>query len=75
MKVIDIPASEWAKFRCTGVVPNAVQTVNTRIFREWLPGNKEYEMAFHLNIEWYSSGDIDSENYESAIWIPVKRLG
>lgn len=32
-------------------------------------------MAFHLNIEWYSSGDTDSENYESAIWIPVKRLG
>ena len=75
MKVFEIPAHTWAKFQCAGPMPNALQTVNTRIFREWLPGNREYEMAFHLNIEWYSGSDTDSENYESAIWIPVKRLG
>ena len=75
MKVFEVPASEWAKFRCTGAMPDTLQTVNTRIFKEWLPGNKEYEMAFHLNIEWYSGGDTDSDTYESAIWIPVRRLG
>ena len=74
MTVFEIPASEWAKFKCTGVMPAALQTVNTRIFKEWLPGNQEFEMAFHLNIEWYSNGDTDSDTYESAIWIPVKRL-
>ncbi len=75
MKVVEIPASEWAKFKCTGAMPEALQTVNTRIFKEWLPGNGEYEMAHQLNIEWYSGGDTDSDTYESAIWIPVKRLG
>lgn len=75
MKVFEIPASEWAKFKCTGAMPDTLQTVNTRIFKEWLPGNREYEMAFHLNIEWYSGGDTDSDTYESAIWIPVRRLG
>ena len=74
MKVIEIPASEWAKFKCTGAMPQTLQTVNTRIFSEWLPGNREFEMAFPLNIEWYSGGDTGSGDYESAIWIPVKRL-
>lgn len=75
MKILEIPACEWAKFRCTGPMPDALQTVNTRIFNEWLPGNQEFEMAFHLNIEWYSDTDTDSEDYESGIWIPVRRLG
>ena len=74
MTVFEIPASEWAKFKCTGAMPKALQTVNTRIFKEWLPGNQEFETAFHLNIEWYSNGDTSSDDYESAIWIPVKRL-
>lgn len=74
MKVFEIPASEWAKFKCTGAMPDTLQTINTRIFSEWLPGNQEFELAFRINIEWYSGGDTDSEDYESAIWIPVKRL-
>ena len=74
MKVFEIPASEWAKFKCTGTMPQTLQTVNTRIFSEWLPGNQEFEMAFPINIEWYSGGDTQSSDYESAIWIPVKRI-
>ena len=74
MTVFQTPASQWVKFRCVGPMPEALQTVNTRIFKEWLPGNQEYEIAFHMNIEWYSQGDTQSENYESGIWLPVKRL-
>ena len=73
MKVIEIPASEWAKFKCIGAMPDAMQTINTRIFKEWLPGNPTYEIAFHMNVEWYSNGDTCSEAYESGIWMPVKR--
>ena len=74
MKVFEVPAGEWAKFKCVGPMPEALQTVNTRIFNEWLPGNQEFEAAFHINIEWYSGKDTGSEAYESGIWIPVKRL-
>ncbi len=74
MKVFEIPAGEWAKFKCKGTMPDALQTVNTRIFSEWLPGNTEYEIAFHVTVEWYSDGDTNGADYESAIWIPVKRL-
>lgn len=74
MKVFDIPASEWAKFKCIGAMPDALQMLNNRIFSEWLPGNQTFEAAFNISVEWYSCGDIGSADYESAIWIPVKRL-
>lgn len=73
MKVVEIPAYEWAKFQCAGSMPNSLQTLNTRIFREWLPGNGDYEIAAELNIEWYSEGDISSPDYRAGIWLPVKK--
>lgn len=74
MEVYTFPAREWAKFRCSGPMPGALQTVNTRIFREWLPGNPDYEIAQGGSIEWYSMEGAPSDpDYESAIWIPVRR--
>lgn len=74
LTVYSLPAMEWAKFRCSGPMPESLQTVNTKIFREWLPGNPEFEIAWHANIEWYSTeGDTSAADYESGIWIPVKR--
>lgn len=72
MTVYEIPALTWAKFRCVGPMPGALQSVNTKIFKEWLPGNPTYEIAKPINIEWYSMGDLQSTDYESGIWIPVK---
>ena len=73
MKVFEIPAAEWAKFHCTGPLPGSLQAVNTKIFKEWLPGNPDYEFSMNMNIEWYSMSDCSQPDYESEIWIPVKR--
>lgn len=73
MNVFEIPALEWAKFKCTGPLPGALQSVNTRIFKEWLPGNPDYEIATGISIEWYSSEDCSTFDYESEIWIPIIR--
>ena len=73
MQVFDIPAAEWARFRCVGPLPGSLQTINTKIFKEWLPGNPDFEIAMGINIEWYSEGDMDGQDYLSEIWIPVKR--
>lgn len=73
MTVYEIPELEWVKFRCVGPTPVAIQSVNTKIFKEWLPGNPDYEIAKGINIEWYGMGDNQSPDYEAAIWIPVKR--
>lgn len=73
MELIEIPSFDWAKFTCVGAMPDALQSVNTRIFKEWLPANPEFEIAGHVNIEWYSKGNTQAADYESAVWIPVKR--
>lgn len=73
MRVYTFPDMEWAKFRCCGKMPVALQDVNTKIYKEWLPGNPDYEMAMGANIEWYDKGDLNAVDYRSEIWIPVKR--
>lgn len=73
MKIFAIPALKWAKFKCIGPLPGSLQSVNTQIFKEWLPGNPNYEIATGMNIEWYSNEDCSSFDYESEIWIPVKK--
>lgn len=73
-----IPGHTWAVFACRGALPNSLQEVNRRIFSQWLPGCKEYEIASGINIEMYSDpsgfprGNQD-ENYYSEIWIPVRK--
>lgn len=75
MTVYEFPEGDWAVFDCIGTLPEALQSVNTRIFKEWLPGNPDYEIAGNANVEWYDCGDTDDPNYHSAIWIPVKKKG
>lgn len=74
MTLFEIPQGEWAVFNCKGPIPEALQNLNTRVFKEWLPGNTDYEMAGYYNVEWYScTGDKEDADYESAIWVPVRR--
>lgn len=73
MTVYEFEPMDWAKFRSIGPMPVALQTVNTKIFKEWLPGNPDYEIAKGVNIEWYSMGNPQSSDYESGIWVPVQK--
>lgn len=73
LTVVNVPAFEWAKFTCTGPMPGALQSLNTQIYSNWLPGNTEYEIAADFTVEWYSRGDMSSPDYQSAIWVPVRR--
>ena len=75
MAIYEFPRGEWAVFDCVGPIPEALQSLNTRIFKEWLPGNTEYELSGNANVEWYDcvSGEKTDPDYHSAIWLPVKR--
>ncbi len=75
MVLYEFPMCEWAVFDCIGAIPEALQNLNTKIFREWLPGNPDYEIAGDANVEWYDciNGEKTDVNYHSAIWIPVRR--
>ena len=75
MTVYEFPRNDWAVFSCIGPMPEALQSVNTRIFREWLPGNPDYEICGNAIVEWYDSSNSakTDPDYRSAIWIPVKK--
>ena len=73
-----IPAHTWAVFACKGACPHAVQDVHRKIFSEWLPNCKEYEIAAGYNIELYTNPaeyakGLQDEDYYSEIWIPVRK--
>lgn len=74
MQTYDFPAMDWAVFPCQGPLPGALQSVNTKIFQQWLPNNSDYEIALGANIEWYSpEGSPRDADYQSAIWVPVRK--
>ncbi len=60
-------AGTWAVFPYKGECPKALQDVNTKIWSEWLPNCKEYELGGNYNLEVY----LDPMYGE--IWVPVKR--
>jgi hypothetical protein len=47
MQIFDIPAAEWAKFRCVGPLPGALQAVNTEIFKTGCPVIPTTKCHFH----------------------------
>ncbi len=75
MVLYEFPRHEWAVFNCVGPNPQTLQSVNTRIFQEWLPGNPDYEICGNATVEWYDciNGETTDPDYHSAIWVPVKR--
>jgi len=73
-----VPKSTWAVFSCKGAMPKAMQDVNTKIWSEWLPNCKDYELGERYTIEMYSPAEnykngIQDENYYSEIWLSVKK--
>ena len=75
MTLYEFPKGDWAIFDCIGPVPDSLQALNARIFREWLPGNPDYELCGNANVEWYDTihGEMSDPDYHSAVWIPVRR--
>ena len=75
MVLYEFPRGSWAVFDCIGPNPQTLQSVNTRIFQEWLPGNPDYELCGNATVEWYDciNGETTDPDYHSAIWVPVKR--
>ncbi|MGL5512658.1 MAG: GyrI-like domain-containing protein [Sporomusa sp.] len=73
-----IPKFTWAVFACKGSMPQVMLDVNRKIYSEWLPNCKDYEIAAGYCIEMYNDPadypqGIQDENYYSEVWIPVKR--
>ena len=68
-KTVVAPAT-WAVFEVVGPMPDAMQAVWKKIFREWLPATG-YEIANGPQVEYYSQDDSSKADYYSEIWIPL----
>ena len=73
-----IPEYTWAVFAYKGSLVNtsSLQDIHDKIFSEWLPQNKDYEIAVGYHIEMYSNPydyekGTEDKNYYSEIWIPL----
>lgn len=73
-----IPQFTWAVFPCKGPNPQSLQEVNKKMYSEWLPNCKDYEIAAGYLIEMYADAanypkGVRDENYYCELWIPVKK--
>ena len=68
-----IPGGLWAQFICKGPLPDSLQSVNTKIWSEWLPSLKGYSLAGNYSLEVYAPPAEKPEDTLSYIWIPLKK--
>lgn len=68
-----IPARTWIVFDCVGPMPEAMQTAWHKVCAEIIPSSG-YEPTYEFDLEVYSAGNMNSPQYESEIWIPIKDM-
>lgn len=69
-----IEAHTYAVFPCRGKLPEAIQSVNTQIWSEWLPSCKTYKLSSNFNIEMYTPVQCNPDDNYSEIWVPIEKI-
>ena len=73
LKLHTFPESDWAMFSAKGPLPNSLQGLNDRVWKEWYPGEgQKYRGNGNAMLEVYSAGNMQSPDYEYGIWIPLQ---
>ena len=74
LKLYTFPESDWAMFSAKGSLPGSLQTLNTYVWQEWYPNeDKQYMGNGNAMLEVYTSGNMQSPDYECGIWVPLER--
>lgn len=68
MSELTVAEGTWVVFECLGM--KNIQSTWKRIYSEWFP-QSGYEHSGGAEIEWYSEGDIEADDYLTEIWIPI----
>jgi len=72
LELYTFPSGNWAVFMTKGPIPEAIQALNTRVWQEWFPTEgKKRRANGKVTLEVYSSGNPQSPDYESGIWVPL----
>lgn len=70
-RINEIPARTWVVFECIGAMPTAMQETWHNICAEFFPST-DYEPTYEMDIEAYTAGEMNSPDYRSEIWVPIK---
>ena len=73
MKLLTIPASDWAEFRCKGALPESLHELYDAAYNGWLKDHPEYQ-GLGIDIESYSPGNPADPDYEFSLILPVKKV-
>ena len=73
LELFTFPESDWAVFMAKGPIPEALQTLNTQVWKEWAPYIKTMYEVGTSSLEIYSAGNPQSPDYESGIWVPITK--
>ena len=72
MKLLTIPESDWAEFRCQGALPKSLQDLYEAAYNDWLKNHPEYQ-GLGIDMESYSPGNPAATDYECGLIIPLKK--
>ena len=68
---IEVPSSKWLVFEAKGTLPQSVQTTYKEIYESFFPSS-QYKLASTPDFEFYPSGNVQSPDYITEIWIPIE---
>ncbi len=68
----EIPSATWAIFKVKGKMPESIQNLWKDIYSSFFPSSG-FIQSMEVDFEVYPKGDINSDSYETEIWIPVKK--
>ena len=74
MKLLTLPESDWAEFRCKGALPKSLQVLYDAAYGTWLKAHPEYR-GLGIDIESYTPGNPAAPDYECSLILPVKKAG
>lgn len=69
--VIEVPAREWAVFYGQGPLLQTLNRLRYQFQMEWLPVSG-YEAPFMMDFEWYGMQNLEAEDNQAELWIPVR---
>jgi len=72
MKLLTLPESDWAEFRCKGALPKSLQDLYDAAYGTWMKAHPEYQ-GLGIDIESYAPGNPADPDYECSLIIFVKK--
>ncbi len=73
LEILEIPEADYAVIPLNGKVPDCIHKGWEYVMGTFLPENS-LKHAGTPDLEVYTRGDMDSDEYEMELWVPVESL-